>query len=145
MKEVKDNIQDFENVSTAYFVSLVTKDFFEKYRNVKIYNGAQAKIAIYFPSTDYVNEAKKIVEKTLLELGIDPNAVLAVNNKSEESVKDFFNNRINDVSNPYRVYLLVNMGTEGWNCPSLFATALARKLTSIVAIKSSCKTIRLFC
>jgi hypothetical protein len=26
------------------------------------------------------------------------------------------------------VILLVNKGTEGWNCPSLFATALARKL-----------------
>jgi hypothetical protein len=26
------------------------------------------------------------------------------------------------------VILLVNMGTEGWNVPSLFAFALARKL-----------------
>ncbi|MDH4164426.1 MAG: hypothetical protein OEW15_17320 [Nitrospirota bacterium] len=29
---------------------------------------------------------------------------------------------------PHRVILLVNKGTEGWNCPSLFACALARKL-----------------
>jgi hypothetical protein len=28
------------------------------------------------------------------------------------------------------VLLLVNMGTEGWNCPSLFACALVRKLAS---------------
>ena len=31
---------------------------------------------------------------------------------------------------PERVLLLVNMGTEGWNCPSLFATALVRKLAN---------------
>ena len=53
-----------------------------------------------------------------------------MNNNSEETVKDYFNNRINEQHNPYRIYLLVNMGTEGWNCPSLFATALARKLRS---------------
>jgi type III restriction enzyme len=37
-------------------------------------------------------------------------------------------NRLNDPSAPHRVILLVNKGTEGWNCPSLFACALARKL-----------------
>ncbi len=29
---------------------------------------------------------------------------------------------------PHRIVLLVNMGTEGWDCPNLFATALARRL-----------------
>ncbi len=36
--------------------------------------------------------------------------------------------RINDPVSPHRIILLVNMGTEGWNVPSLFACALARKL-----------------
>ena len=62
-------------------------------------------------------------------MGLDSSIVLEVNNKSEDKIKDLFNNRINDPTNPYK-FLLVNMGTEGWNCPSLFATALARKLKS---------------
>ena len=53
-----------------------------------------------------------------------------MHNKSDNSIKDLFNNRVNDTNNRFRVYLLVNMGTEGWNCPSLFATALARRLKS---------------
>jgi len=53
-----------------------------------------------------------------------------VHNASSEDIKDLFDNRINDSTLPYRVFLLVNKGTEGWNCLSLFATALARKLTS---------------
>ena len=36
--------------------------------------------------------------------------------------------RINDPASPHRVILLVNKGTEGWNVPSLFACALARRL-----------------
>ena len=39
-------------------------------------------------------------------------------------------NRLNDPLSPHRVILLVNKGTEGWNCPSLFSCALARKLKS---------------
>jgi hypothetical protein len=35
-----------------------------------------------------------------------------------------------DPAAPHRVLLLVNMGTEGWNCPSLFACALVRKLAT---------------
>ena len=35
------------------------------------------------------------------------------------------------ILNPqHRIILLVNMGTEGWNCPSLFACGLVRKLKS---------------
>ena len=37
-------------------------------------------------------------------------------------------NRLNDPASPHRVVLLVNKGTEGWNCPSLFACALVRRL-----------------
>ena len=38
-------------------------------------------------------------------------------------------NRLNDPTSSHRVVLLVNKGTEGWNCPSLFATA-SRGLTT---------------
>lgn len=130
LKEVRDNVISYQNIDSKEFISKVIKDFFKNYRDITIHDGAKSKIAIYFPQTDYVDEALPIVEKTLLGLGEDPSTVLVVNSKSSEDTKDFFNNRINEVTNPYRVYLLVNMGTEGWNCPSLFSTALIRKLTT---------------
>ena len=128
LKEVKDSIYAYDNLSMKNFVEKILEDFFENYKDVKIYNGAKSKIAIYFPQTEDVRKIKSFVEKKVIEFGLDPSVVFEVNNKSDEKKKDYFNNRINEVSNPYRIYLLVNMGTEGWNCPSLYATALARKL-----------------
>lgn len=130
LKEVKDSIYSYDDISIEDFVNTILEDFFKEYNNIKIYDGSPSKIAIYFPKTEDVENIKPVVETRLVELGVDPSVVFDVNNKSDEKKKDFFNNRINDPHNPHRVYLLVNMGTEGWNCPSLFATALARKLRS---------------
>jgi len=71
-----------------------------------------------------------VVEQSLISLKLDPSIALPVTNESDEKTKDLFNNRINDPTLPYRVFLLVNMGTEGWNVPSLFATALVREVRS---------------
>ena len=70
------------------------------------------------------------MQNTLAGLGLDPALAIAITNESDEKTKDMFANRINDPSIAYRVFLLVNMGTEGWNVPSLFATALAREIKS---------------
>ena len=40
-------------------------------------------------------------------------------------------NALNKPDAPQRLVLLVNKGTEGWNCPSLFACALARKFAHV--------------
>jgi type III restriction enzyme len=130
LKEVKESIYSYDNIDTNDFVNVIVEDFFKEYKDVKTYNGAKSKLAIYFPQTDDLKKIKPFIEKKVSELGLDPSIVLEVHNKSDEKIKDLFNNRVNDIDNPYRVYLLVNMGTEGWNCPSLFATALARKLKS---------------
>jgi len=130
LKEVKGNIIAYPDVSQKYFLEDVISDFFKHYKDVKIYDGSPAKIAIYFPKIEDLREAKTIIEKVLIKHNIDPSIILEVHNKSPEDIKDLFDNRINDPKVPYRVFLLVNKGTRGWNCPSLFATALARKLTS---------------
>jgi hypothetical protein len=130
LKEVKGNIVAYPDVSQKYFLEDVISDFFKHYKDVKIYDGSPAKIAIYFPKIEDLREAKPIIEKVLVKHNIDPSIILEVHNESPEDIKDLFDNRINDPKVPYRVFLLVNKGTRGWNCPSLFATALARKLTS---------------
>lgn len=128
LKEVKDSIYTYKDISSESFVETVVEDFFSEYKTVSIYNGAQSKIAIYFPQTEDLRKLKPVIEKKVVELGLDPSIILEVHNKSDNQIKNLFNNEVNNPHNPYRVYLLVNMGTEGWNCPSLFATALARKL-----------------
>lgn len=128
LKEVRGNIVAYPEVEDEQFIKDVISDFFNNYKDIKIYDGSRAKLSLYFPKIDDLQNAKTIVEKRLLEIGEDPSIVLEVHNESKEEIKDQFDNRINDPYLPYRVFLLVNKGTEGWNCLSLYATALAREL-----------------
>lgn len=128
LKEVRGNIIAYPEVEDEHFIKDVVADFFKNYRDIKIYDGSPAKLAIYFPKIEDSRNAEPIVQKTLVEIGLDPSVVLSVDNESKDEIKDLFDNRINDPYLPYRVFLLVNKGTEGWNCLSLYATALAREL-----------------
>ena len=130
LKEVSGNIVAYSDIESSDFVKLVIRDFHQSYWKTSLYNESKAKLAIYFPQTRDLEKMKVVVEEELLDLGLDPTLVLEVHNKSSDDVKDLFNNGTKNPSIPYRVFLLVNMGTEGWDCPSLFATALARKLKS---------------
>lgn len=131
LKDLAGNIQAYQfEGSAAAYVSHVIQDFFTGYGDVRLPNGAPAKLAIYFPQTDDLKELKPVIDQTLVKLGQSPTLCLV--NTSDESLTkqadiDAFN-RLNDPNAPHRVILLVNKGTEGWNCPSLFACALARKL-----------------
>lgn len=130
LKEVRGNIVAYPEISNKKFLEDVVNDFLKNYKNVKIYDGSLAKLAIYFPKIEDLEFSKPIIEKILINHNLNPSIILPVHNESPEEIKDLFDNRVNDPSLPYRIFLLVNKGTEGWNCPSLFATALARKLTS---------------
>lgn len=131
LKDLSDNIQayDFAGDAGAY-VAHVIEDFFRDYGEVRLPNGAPAKLAIYFPQTQDLRELRPAIDHTLARLGLSP-ALCLVNTSDDSLTKpadiDAFN-RLNDPAAPHRVILLVNKGTEGWNCPSLFACALARRL-----------------
>jgi hypothetical protein len=128
LKEVRGNIVAYPEVEDDHFIRDVINDFFKNYKDIKIYDSTPAKLAIYFPKIEDLQNNKLIVEKTVVEIGLTPSIVLEVHNDSKDEIKDLFDNRINDPYLPYRVFLLVNKGTEGWNCLSLFACALAREL-----------------
>jgi len=130
LKEVRGNIVAYKDVSNKNLLEDVISDFFKNYKNVRISDNSPAKLAIYFPKIEELTKAKPVIEKTLIRRKINPSVILEVHNESPADIKDLFDNRINDSTLPYRVFLLVNKGTEGWNCPSLFATTLARKLKS---------------
>jgi len=131
LKDLSGNIQAYDlEGDPAPYVEHVVGDFFAEYGDVRLPNGAPAKLAIYFPQTDDLRELRPHVDQALARAGLSPGVCL-VNTSDDALTKpadiDAFN-RLNDPASPHRVMLLVNKGTEGWNCPSLFACALARKL-----------------
>lgn len=129
LKEVAGNIYayDFDPSNAADFVREVVSDFFQTYKNVRLPDGSQAKLAMYFPQNDDLDELRPHVENTLVSIGQSTAIILRNTSESTKEEVDSFN-RLNDPESPYRVILLVNKGTEGWNCPSLFSCALARRL-----------------
>jgi len=131
LKQVSGNIRSYSYATedAARFVAEVVNDFFEDYGEVTLPNGAPARLAMYFPQTDDLEELRPVVETTLVGRGLSPAIVLRNTNESTQAEVDAFN-RLNDPASPHRVMLLVNKGTEGWDCPSLFACALARELRS---------------
>lgn len=133
LKDVSGNIFEFEfGGDTSAYLQQVVADFFRDYGDIRLPNGAAAKLAIYFPQTDDLAEFRPAIDAALAQAGISP-ALVLVNTSNAALTKtadiDAFN-RLNDPTAPHRVILLVNKGTEGWNCPSLFACALARKLSA---------------
>jgi len=131
LKDLAGNIQAYDFAGQAGpHVAHVVKDFFAEYGEVSLPDGAPAKLAMYFPQTDDLKELRPVIDQALAEVGESPTVCLV--NTSDSSLTKLADieafNRLNDPRSPHRVILLVNKGTEGWNCPSLFACALARKL-----------------
>lgn len=129
LKELAGNIiaYNFDHEQAATFASSIVEDFFKEYGDVKLPNGAPAKLAMYFPQNEDLDELRPVIETKLAQLGLSPELCLRNTSESPQAEIDAFN-RLNDPASPHRVILLVNKGTEGWNCPSLFACALVRKL-----------------
>lgn len=130
LKEVTGNVYsyEFDNTQTGDFVSAVIEDFFDTYAEVSLPDGSPARLAMYFPQTDDLDSMRPVIAAKLRDLGYIPEDIILENTtKSSRAEIDAFN-RLNDPTSKHRVILLVNKGTEGWNCPSLFACALARRL-----------------
>jgi len=128
LKDVSGNIRALElGEDPTAFVDYVVRDFFESYGALRLPNGAAAKLAIYFPQIEHLEEMRPVIDAALVDVGLSPAVALRnTSESSEDEVRHF--NGLNDPGSLYRVVLLVNKGTEGWNCPSLFACALARRL-----------------
>lgn len=132
LKELAKNIKVFDlgDGEADTLVTSVIDDFVRDYWAVCLPNGAPARLALYFPNIETRDELRGAVESALAQRGIGTDTILAVDGKSSEGTRRQFEAVARSPEAPERVLLLVNMGTEGWNCPSLFATALVRKLAN---------------
>lgn len=132
LKELANNIKVFDLDDSEFdtLVANVIYDFVRDYWAVSLPNGAPARLALYFPNIETRDELRGAVESALAQRGIGTDTILAVDGKSNEATRRRFEAVARNPEASERVLLLVNMGTEGWNCPSLFATALVRKLAN---------------
>ncbi|MEX1104257.1 MAG: restriction endonuclease subunit R, partial [Dehalococcoidia bacterium] len=129
LKEVAGNIRAyaFDPAQADEFVADVVRDFLSDYGDHALPDGSPAKLAIYFPSVDDLSELRPHAELAVVAAGHDPSIVMECTSASGTDEREAFN-RFRYPDSPHRIALLVNMGTEGWDCPNLFATALARRL-----------------
>jgi len=133
----------FDNQSLDDFLAAVLDDFISTYGTVTLPTGHLAKLALYFPQVADLKDARPLIEAKLMELGFPTDIVLTMTNESSAAEKAAFE-RLNDPDSRHRIILLVNIGTEGWDCPSLFATALARELRSSnnFVLQAACRCLR---
>ncbi|MDE0396858.1 MAG: DEAD/DEAH box helicase family protein, partial [Candidatus Poribacteria bacterium] len=107
----------------------VINDFFDNYRDVALPDGAKAKIAFYFKTQEHLDTSHKHIQNALTEIGESTTQILVNTQKSSQTEIDEFN-RLNNPDSQKRIILLIGKGTEGWNCPSLFACALIKEQTT---------------
>lgn len=131
LKSVENRIiaYDFAEQSEDDVIADVVRDFFARYGDSVLMAGQKAKIAFYFKTQAHLDESKRIIEDTLARIGIPAGTILVNTQHSSKDEVDEFR-RLNDRESEKRIILLVGRGTEGWDCPSLFATALVRELSS---------------
>ncbi len=145
LKSIENNIvsYSFEKESENEIIIQVVEDFFTFYENTKLETGQQAKIAFYFKTIAHLEESKKVIEKTLLRLSLSPTLIVVNTGESRlKEIEEF--NALNNLTSQKRIILLVGKGTEGWNCPSLFATALIKEQTtsSTFVLQASSRCLR---
>lgn len=107
----------------------IIEEFFNSYREVRLPDGAKAKIAFYFKTQKHLEVSRGFIEKAMVGIGEDVSQILVNTQKSNVAEVDEFK-RLNNPENQKRIILLIGKGVEGWNCPSLFACALIKEQAS---------------
>ena len=120
----------------------VVRHFFGKYKNVRLPDGAPAKIAFYFKSQDHLDSSRGHIQAAMTELR-EPLTQILVNTQNSSKDEESRFNRLNNPDSQNRVILLVQKGVEGWNCPSLFACALIKEQTnSVFVLQAATRCLR---
>jgi superfamily II DNA or RNA helicase len=140
LKEVR--FYDYSRVKTEEFVRDVVRRFWEAYGEERR-EGLLPKMAVYCATIrELEGEFRPLLQKVLVEMGIPTGKILVNHSKvDDDAVRRF--RELDTPDSPYQFILLVGKGTEGWNCRSLFATALYRRPHSrIFLLQSSMRCLR---
>ena len=120
-----------------------TEEFLQRYGSTVYPNGCAAKLAIYCGTIERLEtEVAPLVERLF------PGQVLKyhrgnANHKAPAGAEAAFA-ALDSPASPYRVVLLVQIGKEGWDCPSLTGVILAQKGDSPtnMVLQSACRCLR---
>lgn len=140
LKEVR--FYDYSRVKTEEFVRDVVRRFHETYGEERR-EGLLPKMAVYCATIrELEDEFRPLLEKALIELDIPTDRILVNHSKvDDDAVRRF--RELDTPDSPHQFILLVGKGTEGWNCRSLFATALYRRPHSrVFLLQSSMRCLR---
>jgi len=134
------------------FIKQALSDFFNNY-DVQYLNGTKSKVAFYCPTIEKLNEEiLPVIQEWYTKNRPDKKEEIFryytnVDKKNEQyklpkdSLAIFHN-----LDKPYcekRVVLLVAVGTEGWDCKSLTAVVLPRKMTTKnFVLQTTCRCLR---
>lgn len=138
-------VKAYDNVGETDFVEEVVKDFWSKFEG-KRFENMLPKIAFFAPSIDILeNDLKPALEAVLDELNINTSKILVnvgdAQLTNNDDIREFIN--LDKPSSEKQFILLVNKGQEGWNCRSLFSTALYRKPKSkIFVLQATMRCLR---
>ena len=120
LKSLYNGIKEYslagmENQESVVFD--IIDDFFKKYQT-------NEKIAFYFQSEEHLENLKPHIEQALFAKGLSRDIILkyTLETKNKQTESDFLS--LDDPKNKKRILLLIGMGKEGWDCKTLFATAL---------------------
>jgi len=140
LKEVR--FYDYSRVKTEEFVRDVVRRFWETYGEERR-EGLLPKMAVYCTTIrELEDEFRPLLEKALVELSIPTDKILVNHSQvDDDAVRRF--RELDTPDSPHQFILLVGKGTEGWNCRSLFATALYRRPHSrVFLLQSSMRCLR---
>lgn len=135
-----------QNLDRFQIIKKGIEDFDTLYKTIVYENGAIAKIAIYCSNIEVLEE--EVYPFMTSELKINPSEILKFHggNKSyslpKENTLEF---RSLDLSiSKKRYVLLVQVGKEGWDCPSLTGVILSQKGDSPqnMVLQTSCRCLR---
>lgn len=131
-------------------ISSALTDFFNNY-DITYKNGTKSKIAFYCPSVKKLNEEiLPIIFKWYEDNNRNKNEILRYYSKDAggkeyalpKENKTYFLNLDNPTSK-FRVVLLVQIGTEGWDCKSLTSVVLPRQKTAKnFVLQTTCRCLR---
>jgi uncharacterized membrane protein len=133
---------DYSRVKTEEFVRDVVRRFREAYGEERR-EGLLPKMAVYCTTIrELEDEFRPLLEKALVELGVLTEKILVNHSQvDDDAVRRF--RELDTPRSPHQFILLVGKGTEGWNCRSLFATALYRRPHSrVFLLQSSMRCLR---
>jgi len=142
----KPLIHTVDKLDRLEIIKRGVKLFDERYKNHVYANGTIPKLAIYCPSIEVLHD--EVLPFLLSDLAISQDEILEFHggNKTYSLPKEneLAFRSLNLPSSKHRYILLVQIGKEGWDCPSLTGVILSQKGDSPqnMVLQTACRCLR---